>query len=1174
LFFPHYAEGKTILYSTLINFMKKISILLILTLFVQAFVFAAAPTVTASNLIFSSIDGSRFTGRCTPGNGTYRIVVMKEGSPVVGRPVNGVEYTANASFGTATTRFTGEGEFVVARTSWGEVTPTDLKPGTIYYVAIFEYNGTGANTQYLTLPLEGSQITAVAPTTQVTALVATATTGNTISLSWSKGNGSGRLIVARKGSAVDVSPVDLTNYYAGDNYFEGGTKIGTDHWVVYKGAGTTATIKNLEPNTTYHFAAFEYNGSFSPIHLTPGVSASATTNAGPTKAPSSPGFNYVEGNRFTISVSAGNGTRRLFIAKKGSEVTAVPVSGTMYTANSAFGTPGTEIAPGEFVVGATGSSVSVTNLEANTVYHFRVYEYDVDKENNAYYLTSSYAVKSGSTAITPTTIGTNLRLTNLTGSSASIGLTHGNGTYRMVIMKAGSEVDAVPANYTRYSGNSAFGSGTQMTPGNYVVAGLINGNPFTVNSLQPGITYHVAIYEFNGNDYPVYSENPARFSFSIPVQPTIASSKPTTHFIEGKSFRLVWTSGNGAKRVLIAKKGSEVTARPADNISYTANESFGQGDEIAPDEFVMYNGSSHYIDLSDFEVSGTYHFALFEYNVDGEGKPDYLIDPYLSTTVSTVTWPTMQPVISGVSGLQATQATINFTKGNGEGRIFIMKEGSAVNLEPQDLVKYSYSSSFGSSGSHISGGNYVVWLGGGTGYLTATNLKANTNYFVSAFEYNGSAQPAYLKTEPATFSFTTPDVPGATVPTTPATNPIVNSVDGNRLTLKWTNGNGGKRIVIMRKDAPVDFMPSSSTNYIANNAFGNGMDLGGAQYVVYNNTGSSVDLTNLLPSSTYHFAVFEYNGTGDLIRYLATSLTGAASTSSAPIVVAGGINAVTSSGQMVLSWTNGSGSGRIVVMKEGSAITATPADMSVYPANAAFKSGSQMAAGEYVVYAGNSNTVTITGLTNNVLYHYRIFEYNGSAAPVYNNAAAVIGSATPSSALPITLLYFNAKEAAGSVQLKWATAQERTNDYFIIERSMDGANYEGIKTIAGAGNSNVILEYSYTDASISAEGKIYYRLKQADLDGKFTYSSVQVVTLNGNEKINVYPNPVRDQFKVDLPAGISNAVLHIYDAKGMLVSVQRIVDGQTVSTNGWNSGSYYLLIKSGDKQFRTTIVKQ
>jgi hypothetical protein len=1154
--------------------MKKFLTLLILVFSLASQVFAGAPAYPSSNLTFNALDGAQFTGNYTNGGGALRIIVMKEGSAVTGLPVNGVDYTANSAFGTAAAKFTGAGEYVVAKTGWSTFTVTNLKPGTVYHVAIFEYNGSGVNIEYLMLPLTGSQSTVIAPTTQVSSITATGATGNALTLNFTKGNGSGRTVIARKGAAVNVTPADLSLYWA-DQIFGSGTKIGTDNYVVYKGAGTSVVVKNLEPNTSYYFEVFEYNGSNSPMHLTPGATVSVITNAGPTVAPSSAGFNYVEGNSFTISVTVGNGTKRLFIAKKGSPVTAVPLSGTNYTANAVFGTAGTEIAPGEYIVAATGGTgVNITNLEPNTAYYFRVYEYDVDAANTPYYFTGGFAEKSGSTASTPSTISSNLRTISLTGSSASISFTPGNGTYRMVIMKAGSAVDAVPANLTRYSANAAFGSGQQITPGNYVIHSGINGAQFPVSNLQPGTTYHVSIYEYNGNSVPVYSNTGAVYSFTVPLEPTSVATSPWTAFVEGSSFRLIWNNGNGGKRIVVAKKGSAVTAKPVDKTTYAANAAFGQGEQIAPNEYVVFNGTASEVNLTNMEVGTTYHFAVFEYNTAPDGQPDYLITSWLATTASTITWPTTQVAMSGVSGLQSTQATINFTKGNGANRLFIMKQGSTVSVDPQDLVKYNYSTAFGTAAALISDGNYAIAITSSTGSFNVTNLQPNTTYHVSAYEFNGSAEPAYLRTAPAKITFTTPDAPGAITPTTAASNAVINNVEGNKLTFKWTNGNGEKRIVVMKKGSAVTFVPSNATAYTANASFGSATDLGNGQYVVYSSNGNSVDITNLEPSVTYYFAVYEYSGTGSLLRYLTSqSLAASAGTSFAPTTATSGVVTSTASGQLTLGWTNGNGAGRIVVMKEGSVVTATPANLSVYPANATFKFGAQMAAGEYVVYAGAGNTVTVTGLQNKT-YHFRIFEYNGAAAPVYNTTDVIAGSAIITSTLPVKLLHFTVREQNGKAVLQWATSQEVNSNYFAVERSTDGSNFFQVQKIAAAGNSNNVVNYSYVDGG-ATKGTIYYRLKQVDNDGNFTYSSVINISLKGESgSISIYPNPVKDRFRLSLPANISQATVVVYDGRGAIIHTQELTSKGYVSATGWSSGVYYATVQANGRVYESTIVKQ
>ena len=145
----------------------------------------------------------------------------------------------------------------------------------------------------------------------------------------------------------------------------------------------------------------------------------------------------------------------------------------------------------------------------------------------------------------------------------------------------------------------------------------------------------------------------------------------------------------------------------------------------------------------------------------------------------------------------------------------------------------------------------------------------------------------------------------------------------------------------------------------------------------------------------------------------------------------------------------------------------------------------------------------------------------------------IIGSTI--SPLPITLITFNGEriEKAGErteeVKLTWATASEVNNKGFEVQVSEDAQNYKAIAFIEGRGNSTTVSSYRL---AVSNSNDGYYRLKQLDFDGKFSYSPI--VFVEGIEFLKVYPNPNNGTFKVvcgtqttadklDLPARLLNA---------------------------------------------------
>ncbi len=98
-------------------------------------------------------------------------------------------------------------------------------------------------------------------------------------------------------------------------------------------------------------------------------------------------------------------------------------------------------------------------------------------------------------------------------------------------------------------------------------------------------------------------------------------------------------------------------------------------------------------------------------------------------------------------------------------------------------------------------------------------------------------------------------------------------------------------------------------------------------------------------------------------------------------------------------------------------------------------------------------------------------------------------------ALPIRLKFFEVHATAQGVKVHWQTASETNNAEFALERSTDGENFETIYTLPGAGNSEVMLNYSYRDQDELESGIYYYRLKQTDYDGQYTYSALVSVQL-------------------------------------------------------------------------------
>lgn len=169
--------------------------------------------------------------------------------------------------------------------------------------------------------------------------------------------------------------------------------------------------------------------------------------------------------------------------------------------------------------------------------------------------------------------------------------------------------------------------------------------------------------------------------------------------------------------------------------------------------------------------------------------------------------------------------------------------------------------------------------------------------------------------------------------------------------------------------------------------------------------------------------------------------------------------------------------------------------------------------------------------------------------------------------LPVTFMSFYANRLAQHIQLSWATAQEVNNDRFEIERSYDGRQWNMIAIVFGAGNSNVVNKYSYTDKNM-AQRTVYYRIRQVDLDGQAQYSVVKVV--RNNEVMsgaNIYV-AARQTIAIDLPADKKDHLLvQVINMNGQVIAQQRYPEAAyqvRLHLNGAVTGVHAVQVSDGN----------
>lgn len=122
----------------------------------------------------------------------------------------------------------------------------------------------------------------------------------------------------------------------------------------------------------------------------------------------------------------------------------------------------------------------------------------------------------------------------------------------------------------------------------------------------------------------------------------------------------------------------------------------------------------------------------------------------------------------------------------------------------------------------------------------------------------------------------------------------------------------------------------------------------------------------------------------------------------------------------------------------------------------------------------------------------------------------VVSAASPSGALPVTLVEFKAAKMENSIFLSWKTSFEMNSDFFEIERSLNGTDWGTIGKVKANG---VQSNYSFTHENPS-QGENIYRLRMVDQDGSFGYSSLRSIRFDGRTTLAIYPNPVGSWLKI------------------------------------------------------------
>jgi hypothetical protein len=209
-----------------------------------------------------------------------------------------------------------------------------------------------------------------------------------------------------------------------------------------------------------------------------------------------------------------------------------------------------------------------------------------------------------------------------------------------------------------------------------------------------------------------------------------------------------------------------------------------------------------------------------------------------------------------------------------------------------------------------------------------------------------------------------------------------------------------------------------------------------------------------------------------------------------------------------------------------------------------------------------------------------------TSKPTKSFSPFTYGTTGSNNPLPVELTYFSAEADGNRITLNWQTASETNNSHFLIQRRTDKGDFENVGRKEGFGTSYEAHTYRFQDR-VSAQGTVYYRLKQVDFDGSFEYSDIKAVKGNNTQKAlalsitGIYPNPFIGQLRMQVSSADDQAItLQLRSISGNLHQQKRLSGARTENEVTWSgladlpSGTYILTAQTNNNRVVKRIVKQ
>ncbi|MES2380283.1 MAG: FG-GAP-like repeat-containing protein [Bacteroidota bacterium] len=228
------------------------------------------PTIKSSNVNIISIESFKAKFNVNKGNGSQRLVVLKKGSPITQLPVDYSNYLAKDSFGLGTSLETNG--YIMYIGNKDTFTFNNLRRNTTYYAAVIEAHGLGLGANFMDSAYYWNFRTEDQISVQVSNVTVSNISDSSAKISWTKGDGNNRLVMALRDNKPNVRPIQNKIYLADDKYGDGDTikeTNGNINYIIYSDSGSYVYINGLSSSTTYNIRMLEYEVKADSVNYAP-----------------------------------------------------------------------------------------------------------------------------------------------------------------------------------------------------------------------------------------------------------------------------------------------------------------------------------------------------------------------------------------------------------------------------------------------------------------------------------------------------------------------------------------------------------------------------------------------------------------------------------------------------------------------------------------------------------------------------------------------------------------------------------------------------------------------------------------------------------------------------------------------------------------------------------------